>query len=199
MTSAEERVERLFERVSRHDVPVWVGVHREVGPGVVEDAPDIAFARAGEAGRGALLDLSLERVERAYAQYFGDQGYWTGLFAVPVPATTADRVGSQLILEDLATAVIVEDLVAEDVAMPLRADGDRLLRIGHVEDDAADGDDGAPPVEPFRGPLVTASLAGGVVMATAVGLFGVGLGGILVAAAGIVVLLMRRRPGDRGD
>jgi hypothetical protein len=194
MMSAEERVERLFERVSRHDVPVWVGVNREVGPGLLEDAREIAFARADEAGRGALLDLSLERIERAYALHFGDQGYWTGIFAVPVPATSADRVGSQLIMEDLATAVIVEDLVAADVAVTLRADGDRLLRIGNDEDGSAGGDDGAPPVEPFRGPLVTASLAGGIVMALAVGLFGVGLGGMLVAALGIVVLLVRRRP-----
>jgi hypothetical protein len=190
MTMTEEQVERFFERVSHHDLPVWVGVTRVVAPETLEDARDIAFERADEAGRRSLLDVSLERVDLAYARHLGAAGYWTGVFAVPVPASAADRAGSQGIVEDLVTALVVEDLVPEDVAGPLRADGERLLRIGDDEGDLVVGDDGGPPVEPFRGPLVTATIAGGIVLAAVWSLF-VGFEGLAAVVAGMVVLLAR--------
>jgi hypothetical protein len=163
--AAEARVERLFAHLARHDMPVWSGFVRASEVDELEDARDVAFIRADAVGRGDLLDLTLERVALAYAEHLGGLGYWTGVFAVPVPLDARDRAVSQSIVEDLATAVIVEDLAPGEVSEILRADGERLLRsaVSHGgPDDSEDGE--GIPTDPFRGPLVAATPARGLVL-----------------------------------
>lgn len=164
----EARLERLFERFSHHDLPLWGAQEREVSAEALENAREIAFRHAEAAGRGELLDLALERVDRGYAHRLSDQGYWTGLFAVSVPVTSSDRANSQMIIEDLVIATVVEDLVPAPVTRLLRADGERLLRVAEPEaaaiGKAESEDDGSPPLDPFPGPWVPAGIGAAIVL-----------------------------------
>jgi hypothetical protein len=167
LTDAEARVERLFASFSRADVPVWSGIARTSDPGVLEDARDVARLGADAAGRGDLLGLSLERVALAYAHHLGGLGYWTAVFAVPVPLDARDRAISQSIVDDLVTAVIVEDVIPDEVAETLRADGETMMRwavTGGGPDDSEH--DGGTPIDPFRGPLVAATPTRGLILLT---------------------------------
>jgi len=187
---AEARVERIFERLSRREVPIWPGVARSEPADVLAQARRAAAEQAAAGGRGALLEASLERVRRAYALHLGDQGYWTAVLAVSVPVSPADRSASELVVEDLVRAAVVEDLVAASVVDTLRADAEDLL--GAETGGEGEGDGGRePPPTPFAGPLVAASTAGAIVLALAWEPWA----GVVVAAVALVGLIARRLRG----
>jgi hypothetical protein len=185
---AEARVERIFERLSRREVPIWPGVARSATADVLTQARRIATEQAASAGRGALLEAALERVRRAYALHLGDQGYWTAVLAVSVPVSPADRAASELVVEDLVRAAVVQDLLPASVVDTLRADAEDLLGAGTGEEGETGGE---PPATPFAGPLVAASAAGAVVLALAWDPWA----GIVVAAVAVAVLVVRRLRG----
>jgi len=185
---AERRVERIFERLSRREVPIWPGVARSESAEALARARRAAAEQAAAGGRGALLEASLERVRRAYALHLGDQGYWTAVLAVSVPVSPADRAASELVVEDLVRAAVVEDLVTASIADTLRADAEELLGAETVGKGEARGE---PPPTPFAGPLVAASAAGAILLALAWD----PLAGVVVAGVALVVLIARRLRG----
>jgi hypothetical protein len=188
MSSAEARVERLFEGLSRHEVPIWAGVERSVPEPRLRAARTAARAQARACGREVLLDDAVERVRRAYALHLGDEGYWTGLFAVPVPASPRDRATSQLIVEDLVRALVLEDVLPEAVGHSLRADGEDLLGSMRGADGPGSEDAGEPPRDPFGPPLVATTLVGGAFLALAWS----PEVAVLLALAAVIVLITRR-------
>jgi hypothetical protein len=160
---AEARVERVLRMVARQDVPLWggspLGAHRDLGR-----ARRLAERFAVEAGRDDLLEAALARVAQTYALRLGDMGVWTAIAAIPVPFDARARAESQMVLRDLVTAAVVEDLLPQDVLARLRADSEPLL--GPVEDDAwapTPRLERAPPREPFLGPLVAGGRIRGLV------------------------------------
>lgn len=185
---AGARVERIFEQLSRREVPIWPGVARSESAEALVRARRVAAEQAVASGRAALLEAALERVRRAYALHLGDQGYWTAVLAVPVPVSPADRAASELVVEDLVRAAVVEDLVAASVADTLRADAEDLLGAGTMGEGEAVGE---PPPTPFAGPLVAASAAGAIVLALAWDPWA----GVVVAAVALAVLVVRRLRG----
>ena len=185
---AAARVERIFERLSRREVPIWPGVARSESADALARARRTAAEQAVAHGRGALLEASLERVRRAYALHLGDQGYWTAVLAVPVPVSPADRAASELVVEDLLRAAVVEDLVSASVADTLRAAAEDLLGAGIPSEGEAAVE---PPPIPFAGPLVAASAAGAIVLALAWDPWA----GFVVAAVALAVLVVRRLRG----
>jgi hypothetical protein len=145
LARAEQRVDRLFQRMARADAPIWSGsVGRDDAQ--LRHVRALAQAAADEAGRGELLDAALERLSGAYASRLGEMGYWTALVGIPVPFTSAERAASQRVLQDLITAAVVEDLLEVEAVARLRADGETLLG-------SADEPERAAPLDPFHHPL----------------------------------------------
>lgn len=168
---AEARLQRLFARFEGVGAPIWSGDLRAVSDVNLERARDRAVDAATSAGRQELLDDALEFVEQGYAQRVSRDTAWTGIMAVGPSYDGRYRADSQRVLEDLVLAMVVLDIAPESVTEPLRADGERLLRIQaddlesamrDAESGAATDDDGRPPVEPHTPPLVFNSSAVGV-------------------------------------
>jgi hypothetical protein len=168
---AEARLQRLFARFAGVGAPIWSGDLRAVPDVDLERARKRAVDAATKAGRLELLDDALEFVEKGYAQRVSRDTAWTGIMAVGPSYDGRYRADSQLVLEDLVLAMVVLDVAPESVTEPLRADGERLLRIQaddmesplrDAEGGEATDDDGRPPVEPHTPPLVFNSSAVGV-------------------------------------
>lgn len=160
---AQARLERLFARFEGVGAPVWSGDLRSVSGANLERARDRAIGAATKADRLQLLDDALEFVDRGYAHRVSRDTAWTGILGVGPSYDGRYRAESQVILEDLVLATVVLDVAPESVTEPLRADGERLLRIeveeAHLplresdgEDD--DGDDGTPPPDATAAPMV---------------------------------------------
>jgi hypothetical protein len=145
LARAEQRVDRLFQRIARADAPLWSGsVGRDDAQ--LRHVRELAQAAADEAGRGDLLHDATERLSLAYASRLGEMGYWTALVGIPVPFTSAERAASQRVLQDLMTAVVVEGLLKPESVARLRADGETLLGGAGEPERAA-------PLDPFHHPL----------------------------------------------
>lgn len=203
---AEARIQRLFERFEGVGAPIWSGDLRSVSELNLERARDRAVDAAGGAGRLELLDDALEFVEKGYAHRVSRDTAWTGIMAVGPAYDGRYRADSQRVLEDLVLAMVVLDVAPESVTEPLRADGERLLRISVDDEPAlrdADGseamhDDGRPPIEPHTPPLVfnSGALGVGVLGLLAFGLFAgatIGIEAFIAMALVFGAVLVLRR------
>lgn len=151
---AQQRVDRLFERLARSDAPLWSGAPLR-DERQLRTLREQAEEQAIEAGRIELLDEAHERVANAYATRLGDMGYWTGLFGIPVPFTAQERADSQAVVRDLITAAVVADLLPPLAVEALRADGEHLLGPVEDEDGSAPAVERTPPRDPFVGPYAS--------------------------------------------
>ncbi|CAN5803824.1 hypothetical protein BH23CHL8_BH23CHL8_15980 [soil metagenome] len=125
---AAERVERILLRLAEEGVPLWGGSPMRAGRDL-RPIRGLAERRAIEAGRDELLGEARERVGRAYVARLANMGAWTGIAGFSLPFSARERAESEMVLRDLVTAAVVEDLVPQSAVAALRADGERLLAL----------------------------------------------------------------------
>lgn len=205
--AARARLEKLFasfDRLTPFELE-RVGLRRR------DEATRAALLRdvvqaANAADRTVLLAEARARARDTVFRRYDAGGLhptWGGLNWGISQGTIEDRVAIVEALEDAASATVVADLVAPDVVAALTLDAGLVMDMASGEvSEGALARQTAPPaagLRDTRGRWVVAGAAmGGLVgfgLGAAVGGILVGLTGAAVAA-GIVVLAVRRRPGD---
>jgi hypothetical protein len=131
---AQERVERVLDRVAMSDMPLMGAVSDLEWEAKLEQVRDLARRRAIRAGRGELLDEAWDRVASGYASRLGDGAGWMAMQGVPVREPfvygAEDRVASQIAIGDLVLAAAAEDLLTPEEHALLSATGERMLDPG---------------------------------------------------------------------
>lgn len=127
---AQERVQRVFQRMADLDMPLF-----GVDLGALDDAElvalrDRAEQRAAKVGRSDLIDEAFDRIAAGYASRMGDSGRSAGIFGITAPTDARQLAAAQIALQDLVLAVAAEDLLTPDEAATLGAAGELLLQHG---------------------------------------------------------------------
>jgi hypothetical protein len=205
--AARARLEELFtsfDRLTPFELE-RVGLRRRDEAARAALLRDVVQA-ADAAGRTVLLEEARTRARDTVFRRYDAGGLhptWGGLNWGISQGTIEDRVAIVEALEDAAAAAVVADLVTPDVVEALTLDAGLVVDMASGEaSEGALARQTAPPaagLRDTRGRWVVAGAAMGGLMG-----FGLGaaIGGILggltgaAVAAGIVVLAVRRRPGD---
>jgi len=192
--AARVRVAALLERLARVDLQVVI-----VAPpdptrlGAQGRARSAAIA----AGRGDLLEASVEAVREATLRTFAQDGF-SGTWALTrmsvSVAGAGDRVAASAAFEEAAMAAVVEDLVDDDTLDVLRSTAGELVDLSGLPSPGALSSIGPAGRPGYSGPLEIAIVSVGVVFGVLL-LFVSAAAGILVLALGlgIAAWVSRRR------
>jgi hypothetical protein len=206
---ARARLEALFAGFDRltPDELARIGLERRDDEHRQEMLRVVAAA-AKAADRTALVGEARSRARETVLRRYRDGALhptWVGLNWGISQGTISDRVAIIEALEDAAEAAVVEDLVDREVVASLSLDATQIL--GMAAGEVSEGSLArvlSPPPPGYRdtrwrwaGVALAALVIGAVALAAGGWLLGVGAGvAFAVVAAGVVVSMARRDPGD---